>query len=239
MIDALTAVVNACNTKIPQLDAVANNIANIHTPGFKSERLYFRVESTGGNAGAVQKDVSYTPSVIIDFSTGTLQRTGNPLDVAIQGDGFFVVRTKDGEAYTRKGNFTVNGKRELVTPEGDLVMGESGSIVLPGQDIRIGEKGDISSGGAQIGRLKIVKADRQDQLIKSGAGLFVDPEKKAGIKQYTEAEVRAGHLENSNVQALKEMVDMINIQRSVESYQKVILTLGDQDKSSTGRIGKL
>ena len=234
MIDSLGAIVDALNAKTPQLDCVANNIANLHTYGFKGEKSFLKFAEEAG-----QKNVSYKTAYRTDFSTGKLQRTGNPLDVAIQGKGFFAIQTKDGEAYTRKGNFTINRNNELMTLEGDYVLGESGRIVLTGSKVQISETGEIRTESGVIGKLKIVSFGKQDQLVKAGAGLFLNPENKAVLKTEDNPEVRGEQLETSNVEVLKEMVEMIEVQRTVESYQKVIQTLSDFDKLSTNRLGRL
>ena len=234
MIDSLGAIVEAFNAKTPQLDSVANNIANLHTYGFKAEKSYLKFAEEAG-----QKNVSYKSAHRTDFSPGTLHRTGNPLDAAIQGDGFFAIDTKDGEAYTRKGNFTVNRNNELMTLEGDYVLGEGERIVLTGKQVQISQTGEIKTESGVIGKLKIVSFGKQDELVKAGAGLFRNPENKGVLKPGDKAEVRGEHLEMSNVEVLKEMVELIDVQRTVESYQKVIQTLGDFDRLSTNRLGRL
>src|SRR3974390_424335 len=136
MIDGLTTIVEAFKAKVPHLDNITNNIANISTPGFKAEKHFLSVLQS-----AQQQALPYTPATKIDFSDGSLQHTGNPLDMAIQGDGFFTVQTSEGEAYTRKGNFTINSAKELMTPEGNYVMSEGGRIVLSGTKIEVDPHG--------------------------------------------------------------------------------------------------
>jgi flagellar basal-body rod protein FlgG len=234
MIDSLGSIVEAFSAKVPHLDSLTNNIANVNTAGFKAEKFYLKVSD------AIRKQgVPYLPATRVDFSDGMIQQTGNPLDMAIQGEGFFAVRTKDGEAYTRKGNFTINSANELVTPEGNIVLGEGGPIVLTGDKIEINPNGEIKSSTGTIGKLRIVKFDNPGALTREGAGLFRDPENKAVLKIKEDPDVKGGSIENSNVQVLKEMVEMIDVQRTVETYQKVIQTLSDLDRLSTNRLGRL
>jgi flagellar basal-body rod protein FlgF len=234
MIDSLGTIVDAFNAKVPHLDCITNNIANINTPGFKAEKFYLRLQEQ-----TQQQGVPYTPATRIDFSDGSTQRTGNPLDMAVQGEGFFTVQTNEGEAYTRKGNFTISGDKELMTPEGHFVMGDGGRIVLTGSKIEVSPNGEIHSEEGTIGRLKIVKFAKPEMLTKGGAGLFRNPDNAAILQPQDEPTVQGGSIENSNVQALKEMVAMIDVQRTVESYQKVIQTLNDLDQLSVNRLGKL
>lgn len=234
MIDSLGPMVEAFNTRVKHIESITHNLANTHTPGFKAERLYLKMTDQEQPGGLL-----YVPALDIDFTPGDIFRTGNPLDMAIQADGFFVIETDSGEAYTRKGNFVVNGANELMTPEGAYVMGEGGRIVLTGKQIVVSDKGEIESEEGAIGKLRIVRFDKPDELVREGSGVYRDPEGKAGRKPQGEPGIKSQHLENSNVQVLKEMVQMINAQRLVESYQKIIQTLSDFDRLSTGRIGRL
>ncbi|HPL62857.1 MAG TPA: flagellar basal-body rod protein FlgF [Syntrophales bacterium] len=239
MPNPMESIVNAFNTRMPQLDCMAHNIANIHTPGYKTERLFYLVEHVE-DPFTRERKLSYIPKTCIDFTPGAMQQTGNPLDMALQGEGFFAVRSPEGEIYTRRGNFTLNRNNELVTQEGYYVLGESGPITIQGVDIKIGEKGGISADGTDVGKLKIVRFKNKEALSKRQGCYFENSGENPPVPEPDpEPGVRSGNVENSNVQALREMIEMINIQRSIESYQKVILTLGDQDKLSTNRLGKL
>jgi flagellar basal-body rod protein FlgF len=236
VVGGIQELVDVTNRIMPKLDCIANNLANIHASGYKAERLHYLRENTssaGDSAG-----IKITPLLVIDFSQGELETTGNPLDLAIEGDGFFVVQTKNGEAYTRKGNFTINRNKEIVTQSGEYVLGESGKITLNGSDVVVTGNGEVKVDGNKAGKLKMVKFDKPAALVKEGNGLFFDPG-GAGLRIQDKPDVRSGCLENSNVQGIREMVEMINIQRSVEIYQKNIQTLSDQDKLSTGRVGRL
>ena len=169
--DSLNSIVNAFNQKVPALECVANNIANLKTPGFKAERLFYKM------LDPTAKNATYVSATSIDFTPGVMQKTGNVLDCAIQNDGFFVIETKQGEAYTKKGNFTLSKDRELMTYEGDYVLGDSGRISITGKQVKINQRGEIIADDAVQGKLKIVKFDKQDALVKAGKGLFKDPTK--------------------------------------------------------------
>jgi flagellar basal-body rod protein FlgG len=236
MMYGVNTAVSAAVKKLSQHDYVTHNLANASTPGFKAERLIF-VRKPGTDTMA-EYSSSHEPVVLIDHSPGTLQKSGNPFDVAIQGEGFFAIETKDGERYTRNGSFTLNQNGEMVTQSGDAVMGDGGRITISGKRVEISNAGAVSVDGSEVGKLKIVDFKRKDALVKRGNGIF-EASGKAEQSSVETPEVRAGYLETSNVQAVKEMVEMIDIQRSFEAYLKVMQTISEQDRMSTGRIGKI
>jgi flagellar basal-body rod protein FlgF len=232
----VTDVGKLCVQNIEQLDHVANNIANVTTSGFKTEHLHYFI-SQQPKPGSDLTPV-HTPQLAIDYSQGAIQKTGNPLDVAIQGEGFFAVQTKGSIVYTRKGDFAITSDGKLVTTSGEEVMGDGGSIVITGNKVKINDQGVIEVDGSEVGRLKVVAFDNTKALVKQGAGLFRDPG-TAIMKKVENPVILSGHIEVSNVQAVKEMIDMVDLQRSFETYQKIILTMQDMDKLSTSRVGRL
>lgn len=223
--------------KLTQLDFIANNLANISTNGFKSEHLYYAIKGRQAQEGA-RSDLGRT-STTIDFAQGTLQRTGNLLDMAIEGDGFFAIEQNNGAtAYTRNGSFVTNKNKELVTKSGAKVLGESGKIVINGSHVNIDADGTIRVDGNMAGKLKIVSFTDASQLTRGAEGHYID-DGSARLKKSDASRISGGYLETSNVNAMKEMVEMIEGHRSFEAYQKIIQTMSDLDKISTNRIGKL
>lgn len=225
-------VANACSRAMSQLDYVTNNLANANTPGFKGEYLHY---SQMTQAEGLAPD---SGRIIVNFSPGMLQETGNSLDAALKGDGFFVVEYQGGRAYTRQGNFSVDENGYLTTAFGDRALGESGPIRVDGDRISIDEQGRVLSDGDEAGRLRIVRFENPQVLQRRGSGLFSDPG-NAGETPVDAPGLKSGTLELSNVNVVQEMVRMIDIQRTFEAYQKVIHTMADQDKLSTSRVGKL
>ncbi len=222
--------------ELTQLDFIANNLANISTSGFKSEHLYYAMKGRQAQEGA--RAGLGTTSITTDFTQGTIHRTGNQLDAAIDGDGFFSIQQSNGStAYTRNGSFVINKNKELVTKNGAKVLGQSGPIVINGSQINIDTDGTIRVDGNMAGKLKIVSFAYPDQLIRGAEGQFID-NGNAGIKKDS-GRVSGGYLEMSNVNAMKEMVEMMGGHRSFEAYEKIIQTMSDLDKISTNRIGKL
>jgi len=226
----------ACVRTMAKLDYSSNNIANVSTPGFKAEFLNYIMNNSGQSSS--DKMPSYAESLATDYSQGTLQRTDNPLDVALQGEGFFVIQTGTGVAYTRKGDFTLNTKNELVTKSGDYVMGKAGKIILNGKNARIDESGNIKIDENQVAQLKIVNFKNPEVLTHAGEGILKDSGKGVFQQNFTPKVVN-GSLELSNVNAIKEMIQMIDLQRTFETYQKLIQAIDEQDKLSAGRIGKV
>jgi flagellar basal body rod protein FlgG len=222
--------------KLTQLDFIANNLANASTTGFKSEYLYYAMTGREAQEGA-RFDLGMT-STGTDFAQGTLLATGNPLDAAIEGDGFFAIEQNGGTTYTRNGSFVLNRNKELVTKDGAKVLGEAGPLILDGAEINIDADGTIMVDGAMAGKFRIVSFARPDLLTGSASGRFIDDGGAEQKKSDTDR-VSGGYLESSNVNAMKEMVEMIDVNRTFEAYQKIIQTMSELDKISTNRLGKL
>ena len=232
----IPAVAAAMDLKILQLDQITNNLANAATPGFKAEHLHFLKNMAENNPSS--GDVASLGSLVVDFAQGMPQQTGNPLDLQLQGDGFFVVGTKESQAFTRKGDFTINRLNQIVTQAGDPVLGEGGPITLTKGKIEIGSEGSVYVDGSPVGKLRVVDFASRQALTNAGGGLYRD-DGAAGMKKVEKPNVSSGVIELSNVNVIKEMSEMININRSFEAYSKIIQTLSEQDKLSTGRIGRV
>jgi len=167
-----------------------------------------------------------------------LQKTGNPLDLAIQGSGFFVVQTANGPMYTRDGSFQVSGSGQLVTAAGDPVMGDRGIIsMLPGP-VSISSDGTISSNGALAGKLKLVDFAPGTELKSAGGTYYSAPAKSetpAGSST-----VQQGSLENSNVNPVSSMVQLITAQRSAEMMQRALSMFStEMDKTAAQDLPKV
>lgn len=235
MMNDINTVAQACTRQLNRLDVVTNNIANIDTPGFKAEHLYFLRGGSGSTpAKSMLKQITVT-----DYSPGIFRKTGNALDAAIQGKGFFVIQTKNGLAYTRDGRFTLNKNKNLVTQTGGYVLGKLGKIIINGNTVKIADNGTINVDGNEVDRLKVVDFGKPSALLRIGKDLYQDPKGLANPKIEKNPKIQSGYLEFSNVEAIKEMVKMIDIQRSYQFYQKVMQTIEDQNKLSTNSIGKL
>jgi flagellar basal-body rod protein FlgG len=172
------------------------------------------------------------------FSQGDLRYTSNSLDLAINGDGFFVIETPQGEAYTRKGNFTLNNEGLLVTQNGLPVLGKGGTITIRGSQVTIDSEGNIFAGDKRVATISVVDFSKPYPLQKMGNSLFVL--KNPQVEKITPpgTTIQQGHLELSNVQPTKAMVEMVEIIRAYESYQKVIQSLGDETLKILNEVGR-
>lgn len=205
------------------LEAISHNLANLDTPGYKRQVIAFKMEvlsETGQNPLPVGVNLSKRT---VDLTQGMLKPTGNPLDLAISGEGFFVIETPSGTRYTRKGNFRLDPDGFLVTAEGYRVMGQGGPIMIGRYgSVVVNEAGEIIVDGEMVDVLRIVTFPEGTEYIPEGRGLI--RVKGAQPSEARAFSVKQGYLERSNVSAIEEMVKLINVVRSFESYQKAVQT---------------
>jgi flagellar basal-body rod protein FlgF len=229
-----------------RLDVLANNLSNINTAGYKQDKLIFRIPNEEGEGREVSEGVSFLHSpppmpagTTIDFSQGDLKATGNPLDLALNGEGFFCIDAPDGIQYTRKGSFAINQDGVLVTKEGHPVQGESGNITISGHDVSIDDNGNVYADGESVGAIKVVRILDLHNLRKVGDTMFAPAQGAAKEVKGEDAIVKQGFIETSNVNGLRAMTEMIDVMRGYESYQKVIQFLDDVTRRSITDVGKL
>ncbi|MEA2934013.1 MAG: flagellar basal-body rod protein FlgF [Variibacter sp.] len=203
-----------------ELAVIANNIANLNTSGFKVEGVSFQEFLSGGSNDS-SSGSNRRLSFVVDGATwhdhrsGAIERTGNPLDVAIDGNAFLVVQGADGERYTRSGALQISANGELVDAAGKPVLGEGGPIVLQRQDrnINIARDGTVSVGDQTRGKLRLVEFAERERLTKEGANNFRAP---AGVtpQPSTTSALAQGAIEKSNVNSVLEMTRMIEVTRA-------------------------
>jgi flagellar basal-body rod protein FlgF len=175
------AACTALKTQANALEIAANNIANVNTTGYRGQTPSFRsmlVASSATRQGRWNRlvnEFAVLDGVRLDMARGNLEHTGNPLDLALEGPGFFAVQTTAGTLYARNGTFRISASRQLVTSAGDPVLGYSGPINLPGGDISISSDGTISVGGGVAGKLRVVSFDAKTQLIAAGGSYYSAP----------------------------------------------------------------
>jgi flagellar basal-body rod protein FlgF len=238
------AAATAMVARTQVLDTIANNLANASTVGFRGERMVFSslmADAGVSNGTALNQAINrygVLGEVDLDQSQGALQKTGNDLDVAIQGPGYFVVDTPNGTAYTRNGSFQVSGKGELVTPTGDTVMGEGGAITMPPGHVSISADGTISVNGAVTGKIKVVEFPASTKITSLGNVYYSAPDDQA--QEATQSDVRQGMLESSNVNPILGMVELVNAQRSAEMMQRALAMFNTEiDKTATQDLPKV
>jgi flagellar basal-body rod protein FlgF len=232
-----------------ELDVVANNIANINTTGYKADgSLFEEFLSSAARADQSGAQVSFVRDrgTWHDLSAGAIEKTGNPLDVAIDGNAFLVVQTPRGERYTRNGSLQINATGQLVTSDGNQVVGESGPIAFQSTDnqISISSDGTISvrEGNSKVdsarGTLKLVSFANVQQLQKDGGNTFMtgggeqpQPTKTAHVVQ--------GSIEKSNVRSVMEMSRMIEITRTYAQIASVLQQQHDLSQSSVDKLAEV
>ena len=209
-----------------QLAIVANNIANMNTNGYKGERVMFvehLVKSPGGQR-LLGRKLAYVRDIatLVDFSEGPVEGTGNPLDLAITGEGFFVVQTEDGERYTRNGRFQLDDGGQIVTQSGNplLSSGDQPFFLSPEDtEITIARDGTISTNNGELGKIKLVTFDNLQQLKRFAGGLFSSKEKP---KEVENPDIAQGTLEGANVKPIFEMAKMIELSRKYDNIRNFI-----------------
>lgn len=250
------------------MDTIANNIANVNTPGFKKDTQVFNEYLTANEKEQTGMPVPRIPASIesfydlqggdqsfvdskgtfTDFSQGSLKVTGNPLDMAIDGEGFFEIATPDGIKLTRSGNFTMDGNGRLVTKEGHFVLRNGGEGANPearainlngSQSLSVNDQGDIFQGTELVARVSVVDVANKDSLQKMGNSLYgFKPGQNAEILSKANPSLKSGFIETSNVNVVKEMTDMIKTQRVFESTQKAISAYDSMNDKLVNVVGK-
>ncbi|MDR1490635.1 MAG: flagellar basal-body rod protein FlgF [Desulfovibrio sp.] len=240
-----------------RLNSIATNLANVHTTGYKRDLLSFRdtflmyAHDQIMEAQGYLKQPKLFPEPVhlarsrigyvkTDFEQGALKVSDAPFDLAIAGDGFFKVRTPQGDFYTRNGHFLVTQEGTLVNEQGFPVLGDGGEITVPPgvRNFTVAESGGIYADGELIGQIGLVDVERHLDMEKLGGNMY---RVRPGMEV---AEVEAGgyvlqgFLEASNVSPVYEMVNMIEAQRQYEAYAKVMQTTEAVDKETISRVGR-
>lgn len=208
-------------------EVVANNLANVNTDGFKGERAFARL--LDGNLPVID--------TATDLSTGSISTTGNPLDVAIAGNGFFVVQTPKGERLTRGGALSIDADRRVVDTNGNQLMGVD-TVPLGAKLIAIDEQGRVKADGKDIGRFRVETVAPGATLQHEGGGQFSTTAARVAADPST-IRIRQGAIEGSNVGSLESMVDMIAVQRAYGAVQKSISALDAVRGLATTELGRL
>jgi flagellar basal-body rod protein FlgF len=238
------AACTALVSRTEALDTIANNLANASTVGYRAQRNVFSSVLAEANSASdsplnqAMNSFGVLSGTTLDQSQGAMQKTGNNLDVAIQGSGYFVVQTPNGPMYTRNGGFQVSAKGQLITSSGDPVMGSSGTITLPPGEVSISADGTISSKGAVAGKLKVVQFAPGTTLTSAGETYYSAPPKSE--IPATDSTVKQGMLESSNVNPVTSMVELITAQRSAEMMQRALSMFNSEmDKTATQDLPKI
>ncbi len=255
-----SAVFGALSTE-HRMNFIANNLANVNTNGYKQDKLAFKDTMASFAHDEVREPLMHCrseplfpepknlarPRIAVsktDFSQGSMKFTGDPLDVSLSGEGFFKVNTPNGERYTRNGHFVKSSDGTLMTPQGWPLQGTEGNIVIPDgtRHVHIGGDGQVFANGDVINTINFVGLDNPQSLEKEGHNLY---KVRDGV-EVQEIDARAegtrvsqGFVEAANVEVVTEMVNMIEVHRQFEAYQKVIQTSDTIDKAAIDKVGKI
>jgi flagellar basal-body rod protein FlgF len=219
-------------------ELISNNLSNALTPGFKKDVPIFHEvfsEALHPSLSTLSMDSEFSQTLL---QQGEIQSTRNPLDLAIEGEGFFKVKTPEGVRYTRNGNFRLTREGVLVQSNGFPVLSRNGEITLPGGQIAVEKDGAIKVNGADRDKLALVTFADLKGLRKEGKTLF----KLEGEQEEKEAEgagVIQGALEGSNVNAMEEMVQMIDSLRTFEACYKIVQVQDELNAKSVNELAKV
>lgn len=225
------------------MDVIANNIANVSTPGYRREAPTFQeyiaqVPPTEGESGTQTLSFVQDTGIARDMSEGPRTNTGAPYDVAIHGKGFFVVQTPNGNRYTRDGHFGLDTAGQIVDDNGNPVQGDGGAITISPDDgdIHIGVDGTLSGKNGQIAKLKVVTFADDKMLQKEGANNF-----SAAVTPIdaTDIALTQGVIEGSNVQPVVEMSHMIEVMRAYQATATMTQSQQDLLRQAIDKLGQM
>jgi flagellar basal-body rod protein FlgF len=208
-------------------EVVANNLANVSTDGFKAQRVFARLLD----------GVRPVAEATSDMSTGNLKQTNNSMDVALNGNGFFVVKSATGERYTRGGSLRVDDKHFLVDANGNQLLGTKGPMKLADGPISIAADGEVTQGGQLVDTLRVENAPKGTAPAREGESLWVPAATKEIVAPKDRA-VKQGYIEESNVNSMTALIDMVSVQRSYASVQKAIMQVDQINETITTQLAK-
>ncbi len=223
MITGLYSSVGAKMAGSENQDIISRNLANINTTGFKKNvGIFSNALDAAGNKGVKLS------KLFIDHEQGSLKETGNKLDLAIHGKGFFVLESPDGLKFSRNGHFLLNSESNIVNSVGWKLKGKGGDFKLPPgtKTLSIDVDGNILADEVQAGKIKIVDFENKEDLIEAGNSSFFSKSKSAGIEA-SNFKLQQGYLENSNVNVIDEMVSLMANQRGFQGNNRVNKTMND------------
>jgi flagellar basal-body rod protein FlgF len=237
MIQGLYTAASGMAAHQARIDVLANNLANVDTPGFKADLITIDQSVIPEN---LTSDILAPVTTVeagrpgMNLAPGVLKTTGNPLDLAIIGPGLFVVDTPQGERYTRAGNFVRDAQGFLTTQDGFRVLGADGPVSVPETGFRVDANGRVAEGST----LRIVGNEKLEGLVKVGAALFAPVEGAPAPAALADATVAQGQLEGSNVNVVMGMVEMLATMRTYEAYQKTIQALDQTVGQAANDLGR-
>jgi flagellar basal-body rod protein FlgG len=240
----IQSLVPAMQAQWHRHEVLANNLANVSTAGFKRDDLMLTPVGAhpGPGASAVPGVAQIGPQALAqwtDFSQGPVRDTGRPLDVALDGSGLFVVQTPRGPRYTRAGAFSVSREGYLVTAGGFQVLGQGGPIAIRSPRVSVSAQGEVQDDGRTVDTLRVVDFRKPSGLMKEGDGLFVPADPTVAPGRAEGFQVVAGAIEESNVNPVRTMVEMIEMLRRYETAQRAIQAEDETNRYAANDMGRI
>jgi flagellar basal-body rod protein FlgF len=214
------------------LELVAHNLSNMGTTGYRGQQTTFRslvagqARLTGNAINAAINDYGVLSGSHLDQTEGSVAPTGNPLDLAIVGNGFFSVQSAEGIQYTRDGSFHLTAAGMLVTSQGNPVLGAQGPVTVPSGSLSVSADGTISVNNAVVGQLQLAEFAPATSLTAAGSSTYNAPPGSALVD--SESSVRQGMLESSNVSATAAVAQLITVQRNAEMLSRALSAIDGQ-----------
>jgi flagellar basal-body rod protein FlgF len=233
-----------------RMEVLSNNLTNVETTAYKSDSLISstfedmmienlsdpNIVSTNNIVGALGTG-THIEEVCTSFEQGGIEETDRTCDFALEGDGFFVVSTPDGNRYTRDGSFSVSSAGYLVTSEGYYVQGSGGRIYVGGDDFTVDEQGNIYVGDALTDKFQIVAFEDSSVLRKDGSNLYYSV--SGGAKSSADTKVVQGSLEGSNVDTAEELTRLLSVSNAYQLNQRVLSMLDKSLEKAVNEVGKV
>jgi len=238
MTDAIALLGDSLRADAEALRVTSQNVANVQTPGYRREVAVLEATFESAARQAVAADL-LTPTMRVanDFRTGSLQQADGPWNVALQGEGYFVLSTPSGERVTRRGDFTLDATGKLVSHDGFAVLGDGGEINPPGGVPTIDADGSIRVNGQMIDRLRRVTVD-PTALVSTGGGNFA-PASSSSLTEGAANTVKQGFLETSNVTPTEELLRLMETMRHFEMTQHFVRGANDMIDNAITTLGKI
>jgi flagellar basal-body rod protein FlgF len=238
MSNALSIALSAQTALRRQMDVLANNVANSSTPAFKGEQMVFR-QWLLDDPGAAPLSFVHDWGTVRDMRQGTLSRTGNKLDLALQGEGYFAIQTPEGLRYTRNGRLQLDAERRLVTAAGDPVLDAAGApIALPADaiDISVAHDGTISTEQGVAGRVGVLRFEKESALLPASGGTYVTD---APALPAEATKVLQGMVEDSNVQPIVEITRMMEVSNRYNFAKEMLDGENDRIKTAVDHLARV
>ncbi|HEY5338706.1 MAG TPA: flagellar basal-body rod protein FlgF [Rhizomicrobium sp.] len=223
------------------MDVIANNIANINTPAYKRESVKFeeyvqQTKPAEGETGTQNISFVQDKGTARDLTQGAATHTGNQFDFAINGPGYFTIKTPDGDRYTRNGHFTLDSSGRIATEDGNTLQGDGGDVTITSDDgdIHVAKDGTITGAHGQLGQLKLVNFANEAALQKQGASLYSTDQQPTAVAS---PQIEQGNLEESNVQPVLEISHMLEVLRAYQTTANLTQTQEDLERSAIDKLG--